>query len=72
MEGGLLLLRRGIPLPLLSHWLVFPREEMHVVPWDSITYGMLHKQPVTGLGANLAGLPLPGLTSVDLSFLSSS
>lgn len=61
MEGGapsLTCIRRGIPLPLLGHQLVCPREEMHVVPWDSITYGMLHKQPVTGLGGNFGGLPV--------------
>lgn len=75
MEGGAPSsgwIRRGTPLPFLSHQLVFPREEMHVVPRDSITYGLLHKQTVTGLGEKLGSLPLSGLTSVHLSFPSSS
>jgi len=61
----------SLSLPLLSHGLVLPREEMHVIPWDSITYGMLDKQPGTGLGAKLGHLPLSRLTSKDLSFQSS-
>lgn len=64
---------RGISLSLLSrHQLVFLREEMFVIPWDSITYSILHEQPVSVSGAKSGCLPLNGLTSVDLSFLSSS
>lgn len=54
--------RRGIPLPLLSSQQVFPREEIDVVAWASVTYGMLLKQPVTGLKTKLGGLPMSHFT----------